>query len=106
MTINVTTPPDNHSEFSPRFPERYYYLMVYMLMTVGLRQAEILALDVASIDWQHRTLQIRSPKTRTTRTVQIPLWLKRVLSVYLKERQSERTAAKKRLLKLRRLWRK
>lgn len=103
MPITTVTPPGDNLEFSPQFPERYLYLMVYLLMCNGLRLREVRDLEPRSIDLQKRLLTITSRKSRMTRQVSIPPELHGILAAYFQEQDRARLAAMKRLDRLRRL---
>lgn len=81
----TTTPPDHRSGFSPQFPERNFYLMVYLLMGIGLRLREVLALKPEAIDLHQRIVTVTSSKDRTTREVPIPPDLHGILATHVQE---------------------
>lgn len=105
MAIIPTTPPHDCFGFSHQFPERYFYLMVYLLMTHGLRQCELLALTPESLNLARRILTVTSPKSRTTRQVPISPDLYGILAAYFQEQGRARQATMARLKRVRRLLR-
>ncbi|MEX5283358.1 MAG: hypothetical protein NW700_17525 [Nitrospiraceae bacterium] len=104
MAIGNTDHPKDSPAFSARFPERYVYLMVYLLMCNGLRSHEVQNLKAESMDLQKGILTITSRKTLKTRQIRIPPVVNGMLAVYLKESPRARGAAMTRLAKLRRFF--
>lgn len=100
-TITIPPPEDNLGS-NPQFPERYVYLMTYLLMCCGLRVGEILDLNSQSIDLEKRVLTIRSRKSQTTRHVPFSPELHEILSAYVRAQAHARLEAMKRLARLRR----
>lgn len=98
----TTTPPLDRTGFSHQFPDRYFYLMVYLLMSIGLRQREVLDLKAESIDLDQRILTVPSRKSRTTRQVSIPPDLHGILAAYVEEHARARQTAMTRLERVRR----
>jgi integrase len=94
IMANDTTTPGEHPELGARFPEREFYLMMYLLMGLGLRRHEILSLRAGSIDVERGILTVPSPKTLTTRKVPVSPILAGMLAVYLKGRAPGRLAAR------------
>lgn len=103
MTMITTTPPLDRTGFSHQFPERYFYLMVFLLMSTGLRQREVLDLKTESTDLDQRILTVTSRKTRTTQQVSISPDLHGILVTYVKEHTRARQTAMTRLERVRRL---
>lgn len=103
MPMLTTTPPLDRPGFSPQFPARYFYLMVFLLMSTGLRLREVLDLKAESIDLDQRILMVTSRKSRTTRQVSIPPDLHGILATYVQEHARARQAAMTRLERVRRL---
>lgn len=103
MKITPTPPEGPSGGFSPRFPERFFYLMVYLLMSIGLRRCEVLELKPESIDLSRRLMTITSRKSQTTRQITIPPDLHGVLSAYFQEQVRVREAAMTRVERVRRL---
>lgn len=102
--IPITPPEYNFGGYSTRFPERYFYLMVYLLMTAGLRRREVLELKPESIDLSRRLMTITSRKSQTTRQITIPPDLHGLLSAYFQEQVRVREAAMTRLERVRRFF--
>lgn len=103
MKITPTPPEGPSGGFSPRFPERFFYLMVYLLMTAGLRRHEVVELKPESIDLPRRMVTATSRKSGTTRRVSISPDLHGLLAVYIQEHARAREAAMTRLERVRRL---
>ncbi|NOS79297.1 MAG: hypothetical protein HOP35_15270 [Nitrospira sp.] len=85
MTKITTTPSLDRTGFSHQLPERYFYLMVFLLMSTGLRLREVLDLKTESTDLDQRILTVTSRKTRTTRQVSIAPDLHGILATHVQE---------------------